>query len=135
MMCDNDKDTFCSHAGTLCRFLVVQEPSPLERGGVHYLRHESIFQKLHLSDPVSNGKKVLDWLEGKGGGLVREPVQQGLLQGQVGRVQRLEDVRLQTVARVTLLLSDFILWLPYCGEFVGIRSTILVMCLTGRLNQ
>ena len=65
------------------------------------MRHESIFQKLHLSDPVSNGKKVLDWLEGKGGGLVREPVQQGLLQGQVGRVQRLEDVRLQTVAEET----------------------------------
>ena len=101
MMCDNDKDTFCSHAGTLCRFLVVQEPSPLERGGVHYLRHESIFQKLHLSDPVSNGKKVLDWLEGKGSRLVGEPVQQGLLEGQVGRVQRLEDVRLKTVARAT----------------------------------
>ena len=65
------------------------------------MRHESIFQKLHLSDPVSNGKKVLDWLEGKGGRLVGEPVQQGLLEGQVGRVQRLEDVRLETVAGET----------------------------------
>ena len=59
------------------------------------------FKKLHLSDPVSNGKKVLDWLEGKSGRLVGEPVQQGLLEGQVGRVQRLEDVRLKTVAGET----------------------------------
>ena len=59
------------------------------------------FNKPHLSDPISNGKKVLDWLEGKGGRLVGEPVQQGLLEGQVGRVQRLEDVRLKTVAGET----------------------------------
>ena len=41
---------------------------------------------------------MLDRLEGEGGGFVGEAVQQGLLQGQVGRVQGLEDVRLQTVA-------------------------------------
>ena len=44
---------------------------------------------------------MLDRLEGEGGGLVGEAVQQGLLQGQVGRVQGLEDVRLQTVAEET----------------------------------
>ena len=44
---------------------------------------------------------MLDWLKGEGSGLVGEAMQQGLLQREVGRVQRLEDVRLKTVARVT----------------------------------
>ena len=55
----------------------------------------------HLPDSVADGKEMLDRLEGEGGGLVGEAVQQGLLQGQVGRVQGLEDVRLQTVAEET----------------------------------
>ena len=37
--------------------------------------------------------------------------------------------------RGNLLSLDFILWLQYCGEVVGIKTTILVMCLTGRLDQ
>ena len=52
----------------------------------------------HLPDSVADGEEMLDRLEGEGGGLVGEAVHQGLLQGQVGRVQGLEDVRLQTVA-------------------------------------
>ena len=43
----------------------------------------------------------MDWLEGKGSRLVRETVEEGFLEGEVGRVERLEDVRFQTVAGVT----------------------------------
>ena len=50
---------------------------------------------------------MLDRLEGEGSRLVGEAMQQGLLQREVGRVQRLEDVRLKTVARVTFVSLSY----------------------------
>ena len=77
---------------------------------------------------------MLDRLKGEGSGLVGEAVQQGLLQREVGRVQRLEDVRLKTVARVTFESFSYGYNQGRYKKFL-LRTTILVMCLTGRLNQ
>ena len=89
-------NTFYSRAGTWCRSQAFRAPAPSSRGFTQ--SWNQCDWNPHLPDSVADGKEMLDRLEREGGGLVGEAVQQGLLQGQMGRVQGLEDVRLQTVA-------------------------------------
>ena len=59
---------------------------------------ESFF---HLSHPVANGKQMLNRLKSESSGFERKAVEQGLLEGEVGRVERLKDVGLEAVAGET----------------------------------
>ena len=52
----------------------------------------------HLSHPVANGKQMLNRLKSESSGFEGEAVEQGLLEGEVGRVERLKDVGLEAVA-------------------------------------
>ena len=52
----------------------------------------------HLSHPVANGKQMLNRLKSESSGFEGETMEQGLLEGEVGRMERLKYVGLQAVA-------------------------------------
>ena len=52
-------------------------------------------QQPHAPHPVPDCQHLLYRVEGHAGGFEGEAVQERLLQGEVGRVERLQDVRLQ----------------------------------------
>ena len=56
-------------------------------------------QESHGPHPVPNGQDLLHRVEGHGGGLEGESMEQGLLKREVRGVKTLQDIRLQPVTR------------------------------------
>ena len=72
----------------------------------------------HLSHPVANGKQMLNRLKSESSGFEGEAVEQGLLEGEVGRVERLKDVGLEAVACETWENTVCFFSAPSLGEIL-----------------